>query len=822
MPDSPESPVSIEDARSYVTLVKDTFGENTLGYKRFLAILRDYRTGLNDTEVVIRHVAELFSDHEELYKGFYMFLPDDMRYQMDNIRNELRGDSESFLKGPLNDPQESKSSPSEIKFNNSQRKRRNDESDNVSFQLNKERRRLPASKSPSPPQKSRDQPPSPNQLLHNSTTTKTQQNFCRPEIILFNKDSTEVKNLTDSLLFHPDPLSVDAITSYTSKNVACKICEGRRNTIANAENEPILLCELKGCNAEYHLKCLDPNLFCSKNWIGTTRKCKETGYTDLSPVISESSPFSQQAGNTSASSSATAADTDPVRSPQIPDGDIYCTECATDGSTAVLRKYFDRCDYVRSHFSCSRAYVMRLLEQHMKEHPQGNYVAAADADIAVTGDGNDIATYSSSKELLPPPRSELWYVNELYRLALMDPSTTGNGAVQSKELYGMSNAAIKNKMTFNDSAEFLIGKPVRLYCPLDNNYHVGRIIDFRTCSVYPSLRGNGDHVAASVDPKTNTVHIEDLDYYGIGPISQSEFLVRFPAGVEGRKKELVQWIILEEHSLAVGVSLIHGKTAKLKGKVNGWKPAMILARSALELVPVREFLYENDKGELFASMNRDASFGRSFLSTGASKNDDGLRDRWALASFFGEEAHGLLHLRDEAKALFTTNENGKTAKPLKSGGVHSSRSPMGLGAEDVTHPYSSSTLDIPMGLAIVEHDEQVRCREWFKLILRNPAHPLALTSCDEYSVPLVVNRRGENNDGNDVRDGSNIRVQFGKLQDLNERDNPLIERGIDRLRLAHLVEAMSEPLDQSRDTLLSFSCEKVTSMSKAMATLQHR
>jgi hypothetical protein len=31
-------------------------------------------------------------------------------------------------------------------------------------------------------------------------------------------------------------------------------------------------------------------------------------------------------------------------------------------------------------------------------------------------------------------------------------------------------------------AEFLIGKPVRLYCNLDNEYHSGRILDWRTCS----------------------------------------------------------------------------------------------------------------------------------------------------------------------------------------------------------------------------------------------------------------------------------------------------------------------------------------------------
>ncbi len=771
--------------------------------------------GLNDTEEVIRHVAALFSDHKELYEGFYMFLPDDMRNRMDVYQNKVRGDCKNLSQDQLKDPPENKSSPTEETLRNSHRKRRHFKSISESCSPSKEQRCLSSSKSSSTSYKSLDESHSSNYLLQNNTTTNTLRNFRRTEIILSSKDSTVVKNPIASLLHHPDPLSEDSITTYATKNFSCKICEGQRNTIANAENEPILLCELKGCNAEYHLKCLDSRLFRSKDWTNITRDSNGTGYTDPSAAISESSTFPQQSGKTSADTTATVAVTIPVPSTQIPDGDIYCTECATDGSTAVLRKYFDRCDYVRSHFSCSRAYVMRLLEQHMKEHPEGNYAAVVGGSNVLTGDGHDNETISSFKELLPPPRSELWYVNELYRLALMDPSATGDGF--GNEQNETSNEAIKNKITLKDSAEFLVGKPLRLYCPLDNNYHVGRIIDFRTCSVYPSLRGIGDHVASLVDPEKNTVHIEDLDYYGTGPISQSEYLVRFPAGVEGRKKELIQWIILEEHSLAVGITLIQGKTAKLKGKVNGWKPAMILARSALELVPVREFLYEDEKGELFASMNTNASTCSNFLSPDASKNDDGLGDRWALASFFGEEAHGLLYLRDEAKALFLTDGDGNTAESLESGSVQSPRSPMAWVAEDVAHPYASSTLDIPMGLAMVEYDEQVRCREWFKLILRNPAHPLALTSCDEYSVPLFVNTMG----GNNVKEGSH-NVQCGKLQAANQTENPLIERGIDRLWLAHLVEAVSEPMDQSRDTLLSFSCEKVASMSKAMATLQHR
>jgi len=126
--------------------------------------------------------------------------------------------------------------------------------------------------------------------------------------------------------------------------------------------------------------------------------------------------------------------------------------------------------------------------------------------------------------------------------------------------------------------------------------------------------------------------------------------------MQGRKKELLRWVMLEEHSLAVGVSLVWGKTSKLVGgvatptgkdsNVNAavnsdglWKPAMVLARSALELVTVRQFLHEDEDGNLFAAMDGE---GR-----GGGKPDD----RWALASFFGEEQHALLRLRDETRDL---------------------------------------------------------------------------------------------------------------------------------------------------------------------------
>ena len=50
--------------------------------------------------------------------------------------------------------------------------------------------------------------------------------------------------------------------------VECRLCKGKRDAVAIANNEPVLLCEQRGCNAEYHLGCLydyRPRLFRANN-----------------------------------------------------------------------------------------------------------------------------------------------------------------------------------------------------------------------------------------------------------------------------------------------------------------------------------------------------------------------------------------------------------------------------------------------------------------------------------------------------------------------------------------------------------------------------
>ncbi|KAL3791274.1 hypothetical protein HJC23_000891 [Cyclotella cryptica] len=553
-----------------------------------------------------------------------------------------------------------------------------------------------------------------------------------------------------------DLLNIEEITERLHLEfTTCKFCNGNRNAVAIKNNEPILLCELKGCNREYHLRCLPRGLI--DKGVNSNAENTEGRNDDIVKYVlndMEEAEVTEGGG----------AD-------DIPPGEIYCQQCAADGSTSVLRQYFDRCDAIRSNFSCSRAYVMSLLEKHMRENPMGNAIDPASG----SNDADDDEGDSTKTHLKPPPRSELWSVEEMNRMALASLEGDDNNSVED---------GTRSSKDSWKAAEFLVGKPVRLYCNLDNEYHNGRIVDWRTCSVYPNVAG--------VQKTSKNRDINDLDYYGIGPISTFEFLVRFPSGSEGRKKDLLQWMLLEEHSLAVGITLVRGKIRSPKTRVWGWKPAMILARSALELVPVREFLCEGKNGELFQNMEKD---GKKQLRAGVS------RDLWALTSFFGGDNFAVLNLRDEVQALITkdllenddlkdgisgaavgdkeaqepkkqrasTSPSGKSAIQSESGLAKNKLAPI------KQHPCSS--IPVKLGLALVEYNEQRRCRDWYRTILRDPMHPMALTSVDEHSLDMAT-------------DGI-----------------------VDRLHVADLADKASPPVERSRDCLMSFDSKPVTTVS---------
>ncbi|KAL7531908.1 hypothetical protein ACHAXR_004302 [Thalassiosira sp. AJA248-18] len=827
------SMVSVQHARNYVARVKHALGPSSPQYRLFLSTLKGYRTQELPPQEVINRISNLFRGQRELILGFNAFLPEE--YQIVDDRrppgapalavvpifdeyNPVRevlvpnnaqpeppaGDDEDAVNMDVDDKSDDDEEEEEVDNNSSRRYRQEERAaaQDPSPQPRRKRLRVrvTSSKSISKNIKVTTRRPaaapaatSINAINHNNNNNNNKLNSSITQIVL------SPPKVQPSDLLH-DHIDKDGEFNYNinTDHVNCKLCKGRkRNFIISQEgDEPVLLCEQRGCNAEYHLGCLynvRPSLFPNKN---NKDKNNSNGVSDNDDVNNMDTGGNDNNG--------------PL---EVPEGDIFCTKCFTHGATSVLEKYFDKIDYERSHYSCSRAYVTSLLEKHMRENPDGNV-----ADVVEVGSGGEEVRLRCS------PRSELWYARELICQAL---DNKDDDTMQAQGDGGL----VENSNNNSSSAEFLVGKPVRLYNNLDNEYHVGRIVDWRTCTVYPPLYDKNDS-GPSVS-KNNTVQMKDLEYYGIGPISTSEYLVRFPAGLQGRKKELLRWIVLEEHSIAVGVSLIQGKTAKLKGgSVKGWKPAMVLARSALELVTVRQFLHEDDDGHLFAEMKGGGDGGGGY----------GVDDRWALASFFGEEQHALLHLRDEARDLLvdvvtdveTVNggDNGELNKEATKADERASDETVQASptAEEETlfrrEPLAS--VDVPLGLALAEHSEQARCKEWCKLILKKSAHEHALVSFDEYSLELNLEREkavthvqnGSKQAGETILANSQSdHTEPGATN--NKSIRPLVERGMDRLWLAHLVEKVShQPIQRSKDTLMSFKCQNVSSVSDAMASLQ--
>lgn len=104
---------------------------------------------------------------------------------------------------------------------------------------------------------------------------------------------------------------------------------------------------------------------------------------------------------------------------------------------------------------------------------------------------------------------------------------------------------------------------------------------------------------------------------------------------------------------------------------------------------------------------------------------------------------------------------------------------------------------------------------WNKLLLRQRDHHLALVSSDTTQSRLEKVDKSKTDDTY-LKATSNTSVR------------PLVERGLDRMWLAQLLErtnplpSHSTSTKRSKDDLMIFKCEIVLSMSNAMASLQQR
>jgi len=238
------------------------------------------------------------------------------------------------------------------------------------------------------------------------------------------------------------------------------------------------------------------------------------------------------------------------------------------------------------------------------------------------------------------------------------------------------------------NANDLIGKPVRLYCPMGNSYHNGRILDVRPCP-------------------------ED-----------TLCLVRFPEGKDSRKMALTTWIHLEEHCVAVATEAVWGlfgsksidrstsrkKLAAANKKKARWMRAKLWRRTARELVPVMHLL-DQEQNQICFRQSKQPIDG----SAPTRKAERGHGGRWGLVETFGTGTYELLNLDFESHA-----------DPIELSRIHPLHGRQSPG-DHVENPVFD-------GMVQVELQEEQRVRRWKDLSLENPFHNRALKSQDEMAV----------------------------------------------------------------------------------------
>ena len=528
----------------------------------------------------------------------------------------------------------------------------------------------------------------------------------------------------------------------------CFACRGARDDEAEAKDVPVLLCDGLRCEREYHLFCTDPRIT------------------------------------------------------EVPDGHFFCPRCTPLGTSAHLEAYLDESEERSADFRSSKQYVLHLLRKQMKESLSAEDDAEANKamDEMVTTEGrapkrarkseSSVSIGKEDDELSQwgrerPPRSEISRALELHAAAI---------AERGRHLDKGQPNVIASDANISASAppSFFIGKPIQLYCPLDNAYHQGRIVDWRK-----STRGYPQ-------------------YYGTGDVASSEFLVRFPPGINGRKIGLRRWIILEEHCVAVSLAIVFAEQKKVKG-LAGWKPAQIMARSSLELIPVRRLLI--DDGELRG-----------------------------LAFFFGDGTHSYLKLRDEATSFSSRSFATRRGERVENAvsvleGLGGAGTTMISSASSVDGTNCTKPLDIAVHQAFLEHEEQQRVKEWGQMSLKDPTHIRALTVVDEYELgplmmPVYDNASEEESAAPDAPNASSMQVTCEdekKEEDTAvdpeplvqmEREyfpaHPQIERGVDRRWLSHLITGEKSQTENSMDAFAGMKLNSAVCIPSAMARLQEQ
>jgi len=277
--------------------------------------------------------------------------------------------------------------------------------------------------------------------------------------------------------------------------------------------------------------------------------------------------------------------------------------------------------------------------------------------------------------------------------------------------------------------------PIRLYNPIDNSYHSGRIID---------CKFNAPH---KVDQKSNNFPF-NIDELIDWKIAKTLYLVRFREGVDGRNIAVHEWIYLEEHAVTVGGNVCWAKVGNDESSndddtmmtddttdmdssnegakkpsddyVSPYRPVQLLFRSMLEMIPLQQL---NQKGS--CATTKDSSSSLDVLAVGLGHSVGHVRlslsDGGAITGEGQEDTKGS---GKESITLSSTihKHTRPVAIPL------TSSNPTWL--DEILQRAQLTDEDVALGLAMacMEKEEERRIRTWRHLTVSHLFQPSPMKS----------------------------------------------------------------------------------------------
>lgn len=277
---------------------------------------------------------------------------------------------------------------------------------------------------------------------------------------------------------------------------------------------------------------------------------------------------------------------------------FICPSCDVEGTSRYLLEYF-----VKFHAMKKNFYAEYLGDCKKKSQER-----LARADESVDSRTGQSFLWHLMKESCGEHEINNWNASEV-RLEVMS-NVLGylSKEVQQQRNEDHMRREKRQKNKFKLDPSYLVGMPIRLFNPIENSYHSGRIIDYKLNSPYEVDR---DLTETKPSPSDASFPEPDMNELVDEEIVTTMFLVRFRHGCEGRKTSVHQWIYLEEHAVSVGGEICwakvendgdessENKTEADKRFKSPYRPVQISLRSLLEMIPVEELKSEEVLGMAF-------------------------------------------------------------------------------------------------------------------------------------------------------------------------------------------------------------------------------